>query len=226
MRPRILDATGFVTQSVVVPNVVRALEEIAEIHSQLATREVYRGWRARPVALSGLVGVTAAVALTARRTGTDPRTFVRTWLGVGIVALVVGCAEIVWRFASRANRLERRRTRTVMRQFLPGLAAGAVLSLALVRLDPAAVAAVPGIWAICFGLAILAARPCLPPASAWAAGYYAVAGGVLLALAPVGVPAPWTVGATFGVGQGLAALLIHVSLEPDAGRSREDVDGR
>jgi hypothetical protein len=215
-----------VTQSVVVPDVTRALEEIAEIHAHLATREVYRGWRAMPVALSGLVGVAAAVALTARQAHPDPRTFVRTWLAVGMVALVVGCAEIVWRDARRANRLERRRTRIVMRQFLPGLAAGMVLSMALVRLDPPAVAAVPGLWAICFGLAILAARPCLPPASVWAAGYYAIAGGILLALAPAGVPAPWTVGATFGLGQGLAALLIHVTLEPHAGRSREDVDGR
>ena len=208
-----------------MPDVTRALEEIAEIHAHLASREVYRGWRAIPVALSGLVGVAAAVALTARETNTDAGTFVRTWLAVGIVALAVGCAEIGWRYASRANALERRRTRVVMRQFLPGLVAGVVLSLALVRLNPAGVAAVPGVWAICFGLAIFAARPCLPPASAWAAGYYGVAGAVLLALAPAGVPAPWTVGATFGIGQGLAALLRHASLDRNAGRSGEDADG-
>ena len=207
-------------------DVTRALEEIAEIHAHLAAREVYRGWRAIPVAVSGLVGVAAAAALAARQTITDPADFVRTWLAIGTVALAAGCAEIVWRYASRANPLERRRTRVVMRQFLPGLAAGVVLSVALVRLNPAAVAAVPGLWAICFALAIFAARPCLPPASAWAAGYYAVAGVILLTLAPAGVPAPWTVGATFGIGQGLAALLIHVTLERKPGRSRGDVDGR
>jgi uncharacterized membrane protein HdeD (DUF308 family) len=219
-----LTPNRFVAQSVCVPDVTRAVEEIAEIHAHLAAREVYRGWRAIPVAVSGLVGLAAAAALTARQSVTDPAEFVRTWLAVGIVALVAGCAEIVWRYASRASPLERRRTRVVMRQFLPGLVAGVVLSLALVRLSPAGVAAVPGLWAICFAIAIFAARPCLPPASAWAASYYAVAGVILLTLAPTGVPAPWTVGATFGIGQGLAALLIHVTLERPSGRAHEDVD--
>jgi hypothetical protein len=208
-----------------VSDVTRALEEIAEIHAHLAAREVYRGWRAIPVAVSGLVGLSAAAALAARQTITDPADFVRTWLAIGLVALAAGCAEIAWRYATRANALERRRTRVVMRQFLPGLVAGVVLSVALVRLNPASVAAVPGLWAICFALAIFAARHCLPPASAWAAGYYAVAGLILLTVAPTGVPAPWTVGATFGIGQGLAALLIHVTLERP-GRSHEDVDDR
>lgn len=209
-----------------VTDVTRAVEEIAEIHAHLAAREVYRGWRAIPVAVSGLVGLAAAAALTARQSVTDPADFVRTWLAVGIVALVAGCAEIVWRYASRASPLERRRTRVVMRQFLPGLVAGVVLSVALVQLSPASVAAVPGLWAICFGLAIFAARPCLPPSSAWVAAYYAVAGVLLLTLTPGGVPAPWTVGATFGIGQGLAAVLIHVTLERTSGRPGEDVDGR
>jgi hypothetical protein len=226
MGPRILDANDFVAQSVPVPDVTRAVEEIAEIHAHLAAREVYRGWRAIPVAVSGLVGLAAAVALTARQPLTDPADFLRTWLAIGIVGLAAGCAEIVWRYASRASPLERRRTRVVMRQFLPGLVAGVVLSVALVRLNPAGVAAVPGLWAICFALAIFAARPCLPPASAWAAAYYAVAGVFLLTLAPTGVPAPWTVGATFGIGQGLAALLIHVTLERTARRPREDGDGQ
>jgi uncharacterized membrane protein HdeD (DUF308 family) len=221
-----LTPNGFVAQSVTVPDVTRAVEEIAEIHAHLAAREVYRGWRAIPVAASGLVGLAAASALTARQSVTDPASFVRTWLEVGVVALVAGCAEIVWRYASRASPLERRRTRVVMRQFLPGLVAGVVLSVALVRLSPGAVAAVPGLWAICFALAIFAARPCLPPASAWAAAYYAVAGLILLTLAPTGVPAPWTVGATFGIGQGLAALLIHVTPERTSGRAHGDVDGR
>jgi hypothetical protein len=209
-----------------MPDVTRALEEIAEIHAHLASREVYRGWRAIPVALSGLVGLAAAVALTGRQRVADPATFVRTWLAVGTVALGAGCAEIVWRYASHVSPFERQRTRVVMRQFLPGLVAGVVLSVALVRLNPAGVAAVPGLWAICFGLAILAARPCLPPASVWAAGYYAVAGVLLLALAPAGVPSPWTVGATFGVGQGLAALLIHLTRERERGRLREGIDGQ
>ena len=199
------------TQSVNVPDVSRAVEEIAAIHAHLAAREIYRGWRSIPVALSGLVGAAAALTFTARDVNVDAWTFLRTWLAVGVVALGVGCAEIAWRYARVASDLERRRTRAVMGQLVPALATGLLVPLALVQLNPAFVRVVPGLWAICFGLSVFAARPCLPPASVWAATYYTGAGLVLLGLAPAGVPPAWTVGATFGVGQGLAALLIQSS---------------
>jgi hypothetical protein len=56
--------------------------------------------------------------------------------------------------------------------------------------------------------------------SVGAATYDTAAGMILLGLAPAGVPAAWTVGVTFGVGQGLAALLIHVSHPAGGGDGR------
>ena len=41
-------------------DVTRALDQIAEIHQQIAKGEVYRGYRSLPVALSGLIGLIAA----------------------------------------------------------------------------------------------------------------------------------------------------------------------
>jgi hypothetical protein len=210
----------------IVSDVSRAVEEIAAIHAHLAAREIYRGWRSVPVALSGLVGIGAALVLTVRQpvhAGTlipgmglpdaDAWTFLRTWFAVGICAMGAGSAEIAWHYTRHASDLERRRTRVVMGQILPALMIGLVVPIALVRLDPAFVAAAPGLWAICFGLAIVSARACLPPASVWAAAYYMTAGTLLLVIAGPGIPAPWTVGATFGVGQGLVALLLHATLE-------------
>jgi hypothetical protein len=208
-----------------MPDITRAVEEIAAIHAHLATREVYRGWRAIPVALSGLVGLTAAVAFTARQSEIDAWMFLRTWLAVGVVAFGTGCAEIFWRYGRHASRLERRRTRAVLRQFAPALAAGLAVPIALVRLDPAFVAAAPGLWAICFGLAVFSARPSLPREGVWAALYYTGAGLLLLTFARPGVPAPWTVGATFGVGQGLAALLIQLTAHRQATGSGEVANG-
>lgn len=214
---------GFVTQSIGVPDVSRAVAEIAAIHAHLAARELYRGWRSVPVALSGLVGIVAAVVLTARQTDGDAWTFLRTWFAVGIGAMAAGCAEIAWHYARHAGALERRRTRIVMAQLLPALVAGGLIPLALVRLNPAFVVAAPGLWAICFGLSIVSARACLPPASGWAAAYYMTAGAILLVTAGPGVPAPWTVGGTFGVGQGLVAILVHATLERGPS-PREDAD--
>ena len=206
-----------------VPDVSRAVEEIAAIHAHLAAREIYRGWRSVPVAISGLVGIGAALVLTAGQANPDAWTFLRTWFAVGIGAMGAGCAEIAWHYTRHASELERRRTRVVMGQILPALMAGVVVPLALVRIDPAFVVVAPGLWAICFGLGIAAARACLPPQSVWAAGYYMIAGTLLLVIAGPGVPAPWTVGATFGVGQGFVALLLHATLERGPS-PREDAD--
>ena len=205
-----------------MPDVSRAVEEIAAIHAHLAAREMYRGWRSIPVALSGLVGIAAALVLTARQGDTDAWTFLRTWFAVGTGAMAAGSAEIAWHYTRHANALERRRTRVVMGQILPALITGLIVPLALVRIDPAFVVAAPGVWSMCFGLAIVSARACLPPASVWAAAYYLTAGALLLVIAGPGVPAPWTVGATFGVGQGLVAILLHATLERGPS-PREDV---
>jgi len=220
-----------------VPDVSRAVEEIAAIHAHLDAREIYRGWRSVPVALSGLVGIGVALLLTTQQThsgklspgisvpAADAWTFLRTWFAVGTAAMVAGCAEIAWHYTRHASGHERRRTRVVMGQILPALMAGVVVPLALVRLNPEFVVAAPGLWALCFGLGIVSARACLPPASVWAAAYYMTAGVLLLVIAGPGVPAPWTVGATFGVGQGLVAILLHATLERGPS-PREDADVR
>ena len=69
-----------------------------------------------------------------------------------------------------------RRTRQVVGQFLPSLIAGAIISASFVRLMPALVPLLPGLWAICFGIGIFASRPYLPRASGWVALFYYAAG--------------------------------------------------
>jgi hypothetical protein len=204
-----------------MPEFSRALEQIAEIHEQLAKTEVYRGWRSLPVACSGLVGFAAAAAWPAAR-AFDPWSFTAYWLLVGVTALVIGCSEIVWRYAARATPGERRRSRQVVGQFLPALVAGAVVTGGVVRINPALATLLPGVWSLFFGVAILAARPFLPRASGWVALYYEIAGLVLLWTAPAsGTVSPWAVGITFGVGQMFAAAVLYWSVErPDRMRLR------
>ncbi len=201
-------------------DVSRAVEEIERIHTHLASREIFHGWRAIPVAISGLIGLAAALVLSTATAPPDAWSFVRIWLGVALLALSAGCAEIIWRYARTASGFDRRRSLAVMRQFLPSLAAGAALTVTLVRLNPAFVVALPGIWAMSFSLAIFAASPGLPPKSVWAATYYAMAGIALLVFAPSSVPAPWTVGGVFGVGQLFSAVLTYV----EAGRFARPFD--
>jgi hypothetical protein len=195
-------------------DVGRALEQIAEIHQHLAKGEVYRGWRSIPVASSGLVGLAAAAWQSATARPVEPWSFTIYWLAVGGLALSVGCSEIAWHYVARATETERRRSRRVIGQFLPALVAGALVTGALVRLSPALVALLPGLWALFFGVGIFAARPYIPRASGWVGLYYWTVGLALLWVS-YGLDrlSPWAVGLTFGVGQLLAAAVLYWNLE-------------
>ena len=205
----------------------RALEQIAEIHEHLAKTEVYRGWRSVPVASSALVGLAAAAWQSASAKPLDAWSFTIFWLAVGIVALVIGCSEIVWHYAMRATPGERRRSRAVVGQFLPALVAGALATPAVIQVNPSLVKLLPGLWALLFGVAVFAARPFVPRASGWVALYYFAAGLFLLWRAPgVDALSPWAVGVTFGIGQLFAAAALYWSIErPDRIRMRALDDG-
>jgi hypothetical protein len=104
----------------------------------------------------------------------------------------------------------------VLAQFLPALVAGASVSGTVVRINPALIVALPGLWSLFFGLGIFASRPYLPRASGWVALFYFGCGITLLWLSPTGVPhSPWSVGGTFGAGQLLAALVLYLNRERD-----------
>jgi hypothetical protein len=207
-------------------DVTRAIEDLADIRDRLAGSEVYRGWRSLPVAASGLVGLAAAGWQSAAGGPLAPRAFVLYWLGVGVLALVIGCAQIVWHYAARASDVERQRARRVMGQFLPALTAGALATVVLMQRDPSNAGLMPGLWALLFGVAIFATRPHLPRGSGWVALYYWAAGLLLLWL-PAGARSlsPWSVGGTFGAGQLLAAGVLYLSLERPGWREPDDRPG-
>lgn len=197
-------------------HVSRALEQIAEIHQQLAKSEVYRGYRPLPMACSALAGLLAAAAQPRGLGSHDPVAFVLYWTGVAAISGLIASSEIAHNYVVRESLTERRRTRRVIAQFVPALAAGAIVSATFVRLSPALVGVLPGLWALFFGLGIFASRPYLPRASGWVGLFYFAAGFGLLWLSATPVAhSPWSVGGTFGTGQLLAALVLYLNRERD-----------
>ena len=191
----------------------RALTQIAEIHEQIAKGEIYRGYRSLPIAASGIVGVGAALLQPATSVA-DPIAFVWYWTLVAAVAALVGISEIVYNYVFHEQASGRRRTRMVLGQFLPGILGAAVLTLNFVHLDPRLVALLPGVWAICFGIGTFSSRPYLPRASGMVALFYFAVGALLLWRVDLDAPLNgWHVGAAFGVGQLLAAMVLYWKLE-------------
>ena len=194
-------------------DLTRALDDIAEIHRQIAKGEVYRGYRSAPLAASALIGLAAAY-LQPREPGADPVGFVTYWLIIAGCAAFVGASEIIYNYVVHEDTTERRRTRRVIGQFVPSVAAGAAVGAGVVRFDPSAVPLLPGLWALCFGLGVFASRPYLPRATGWVALYYCSAGTALIwTAAPAAPISGWTVGGVFAVGQLFASAVLWWNLE-------------
>jgi len=192
----------------------RALDQIAEIHRQIAKGEVYRGYRSAQVAMSGVIGAAAAWRQPADLAAADPLAFVVYWMAVAAAAALVGSGAILFNYAVHEGASGRRQTRRVAGQFLPALAAGAAIGICLAPLGTAFVVLLPGIWAIAFGVGIFACRPYLPRASGAVALYYFAAGIALLRMAPAaGSIGGWWIGGTFAVGQFFAAAVLWWNLE-------------
>lgn len=191
-----------------------ALDQIAEIHQQIAKGEVYRGYRSLPVAASGVMGLAAAWLQPGSLGTADPIGFVMYWTAIAAVAGFVGSSEIIYSYFVYDSASDRRQTRRVVGQFLPSLIGGAAITVCLTHLSATLAPLLPGLWAICFGIGTFASRPYLPRASGWIALFYYAAGFTLLWIA--GGPAPvtgWWVGGVFGAGQLLAALVLWWNLE-------------
>jgi hypothetical protein len=195
-------------------DVTRALDQIAEIHQQIAKGEVYRGYRSLPLAASGLMGLAAAWLQPARLGTADPIGFVLYWTAIAAGAAFLGSSEIIYNYVVHESASGRRKTREVVGQFLPSALAGAAITVCFTHLSDGLVPLLPGLWAICFGIGTFASRPYLPKASGWIALFYYAAGFTLLWIARGPAPVTgWWVGGVFGAGQLFAALVVWWNLE-------------
>ena len=195
-----------------------ALTQITEIRLQLARTEVFRGYRAMPVAFSGMVAVLAAGVQAA--TIADPvqqiGSYLALWIGAAVVSALAAGLEMMVRARNAASTLTRELTWLAVEQFCPSLVAGALVTVVLVRAAPAGLWILPGLWQIVYSLGIFASCRLLPRATFWVAVFYLGTGLIVLARGPgEAALGPWTMGLPFGVGQLLAAAVLYRTLERD-----------
>lgn len=194
----------------------KALEQISEIHEHLAKANVYRGYRAFPAALSGVLALVAAL-VQPLLVPSDPVSFVVYWTVVAIVAFLISVVGVMRNYIRDSDEHNRRRTFLVFGQLVPSLCVGVVVTIAfLVPRDKSALAFLPGIWALLYGLGLASSRPFLPRMIGWGALFYLLCGCYLLRRAAAfGIAglSPWEVAFPFGVGQILGAAILYWNLE-------------
>ena len=191
----------------------KALDQISEIHGHLAKTDVYRGYKAVPVGLSGVLAIVAAVLQTRVGAASTPAAFAYYWVAVAGAAIALAGAGIVYGYIREESGPARRRTRVVVGQLLPCMAAGVLVTAVLLRFERG-IGLLPGLWAILFSLGMFASRPYLPRITGWVALYYLASGAALLGLCMRGLSlSPWGMGVTFGFGQVLAGTVLYWDLE-------------
>lgn len=189
----------------------RALAQLSEIHAQVLQGSVYRGYSARASGVTAGIALVGAVAQDRVLPAAGAEGFALYWSTLAVAcAMVAALDPFLWRSARTESS---RRTVTVVLQLLPALLVGAALPWLLLRSVPAAVPMLPGLWAIVFGLGILASRPYLPRAIGWVGLYYLLVGSALLLRAEPGPLSGWSVGAPFALGQTAAAAVLWFQLE-------------
>jgi hypothetical protein len=201
-----------------------ALSQIAEIRQHVARTEVFRGYRAVPVAFSGLLALTAAAyqSVCLPNPLQDLPAYLTLWVGAAVLSALGAGAEMGLRLRRSDSSWARETTWLAVEQFLPCMAAGALVTLVLVWRVPEEAWLLPGIWQVLFSLGVFASYRLLPRAVFWVGLFYLAAGVASLALARGDAAlSPWAMGLPFGGGQLLAAAILYWTLERGDGEPEE-----
>ncbi len=197
-----------------------ALTQITEIRLQLARNEVFRGYRAMPVAFSGGIAVLAAFVqlVTIPEPLAQIVPYLALWIAAALVSILAAGLEMMIRARNSSSPMTKELTWLALEQFCPCLIAGALLTVVIARAVPESLWMLPGLWQILYALGIFASCRLLPRPMFWAAVFYLGTGLAVLALAhgPAAL-SPWSMGVPFGAGQLLVALVLYCTLERDHG---------
>lgn len=192
----------------------KAIDQISQIHEQLAKAEVYRGWRSAPMVISGLCGMAGAALQPAIIGKPTPMAFTWYWFVLGALCGSVAVSVAFYNYLVGKDIFHRRSTPVVFAQTAPAMLAGIMVTMAMASTDGQFVPLLPGIWVLLLSLATFSARPYMPRATGWVALYYFVtATWLLLTARAPGNLSGWRVGGICGLGQFATAAVLYWNLE-------------
>jgi hypothetical protein len=204
-----------------MPDLNRALTDVAAIRAQLAAGTVFQGFGPSVIALSGVLAAATWMAQSSFFGSASVQSidvFLGTWIIVAVVASVLIGLEAIARARRVHGGLADALLFGALERFVPAGLAGAALAAVFYWYAPSALWLLPGLWQVLVGVGIASAARSLPGQINLVAGFYVLAGiAVLIIAAPDKQLAPWMMGLPFTIGQLLMAGLLYVAREaPDA----------
>jgi hypothetical protein len=184
-------------------DVTRAIADLDEVRSRLASVQRFRGLSGPAALVSGIAALAAGlaqfVAVPAPHTAAEAGRYVAIWIGCLAFALALNYGAVaVWLVRNWSSRT-RDQLRIAGITILPSVVAGGAFTAAL--LARGEIGMLPGTWALCYGLGLLASRSMLPRGVALVAAGFAAVGATLLFASGTNALVWWVMPLTFGAGQ-------------------------
>lgn len=196
----------------------KALNDIADIRSQLAAGTVFQGFGPLVFAISGALAFTLMFGqmVFAGTIAKDPQSVLIGWV---LLAFVAACL-IGYEARARSHRhhggMADQMVMNAIEQFLPSVAAGGALFAIFYFVAPDDLWLLPGLWQLLVALGVFTALRMLPKTMALIGAWYFLAGvGTLLLAAQTETFTSIHMGVPFGVGQFLAAYLLYKAEVPE-----------
>jgi hypothetical protein len=191
-------------------DLTKALGDISSIRRQVARSTEFRGYGPATLATTGVLAVVAAGVQALWLP--NPANRIPGYLSIWIWTSALSAALIGIQMYARTRRIHSgmadEMIRMAVEQFLPSAAAGALITLVLVRYVPLALWMLPGLWQIIFSLGVFSSCRFLPRPVAAAGAWYLLTGLTCIALADNRALSPWAMGIPYGAGQLLVAGIL------------------
>lgn len=190
----------------------KALGDISSIRMQVARSTDFRGYGPATLAATGLIALVAATAQWRWLPDADQRiaAYLAAWIATAVVSAAVIGAEMFARTRRMHGGMADEMIRMAVEQFLPSVAAGALMTFVLVRYVPGAEWLLPGLWQVIFSLGVFSSCRFLPRPMLAAGVWYLLTGAFCISLGDARAFSPWAMGIPYGGGQLLVAgILLH-----------------
>lgn len=202
-------------------DVTRALADLDEVRTRLASVQRFRGLSGQAALASGLgalgTGLVQLAIVPYPHDASGATKYVAIWIACLTFALALNYGAVAMWLARHWTSRTRSELRTAAISIAPSVVAGGAFTAAF--LARGEVGLLPGTWALCYGLGLLAARSMLPRGIMLIAIGFAAMGSGLLFAAGANALAWWVMPLTFGLGQ----VAIGVSILADDARRAEQV---
>jgi hypothetical protein len=195
----------------------KALGDISSIRRQVAHSTEFRGYGPATLAATGGFAVLAAGAQALWLP--DAANHIAAYLAIWIATAILSAGLIGMQMVTRTHRIHSgmadEMIRMAVEQFLPAAAAGALMTIVLVRAVPTALWMLPGLWQVIFSLGVFSSCRFLSRPMLAAGVWYLLSGLTCIMLADGRALSPWSMGIPYGAGQLLVAGILYFTAEGD-----------